>query len=246
MRPLGWRFNGSQASRRSTSASDCRQPIRMLLAAVASRATCTGEPRRQRCAMGSGTPPPNLKRPMRVPTRCQVIARPCGNWAFCAGTGHVRRCGPGGEGRREDFEAVSKRNPLECGPATRDARRDRAQARSARQTVELLTSASPYERAYPEAVYLRGWLTWVCMKARAAAEFEKILDHKGASWGSAWQHPIGDSFTRFPTWPGARLRTRGRPGESRKSLSGFPHLWKDADPDVPILKQAKAEYARLH
>jgi hypothetical protein len=58
------------------------------------------------------------------------------------------------------------------------------------KAVELLASASPYERAYPEAVYLRG-LAYLGLRegAEAAAEFEKILDHKGANWGSAWQHP---------------------------------------------------------
>jgi hypothetical protein len=31
----------------------------------------------------------------------------------------------------------------------------------------------------------------------------------------------------------------------KRGLSGFLQLWKDADPDIPILKQAKAEYAKL-
>jgi hypothetical protein len=31
----------------------------------------------------------------------------------------------------------------------------------------------------------------------------------------------------------------------RLANTGFPTLWKDADPDIPILKQAKAEYAKL-
>jgi eukaryotic-like serine/threonine-protein kinase len=55
--------------------------------------------------------------------------------------------------------------------------------------VELLAAASPYERAYPEAVYLRG-LAYLGLResAKAAAEFEKILDHKGANWGSTGQH----------------------------------------------------------
>ena len=58
------------------------------------------------------------------------------------------------------------------------------------KAVELLASASPYERAYPEAVYLRG-LAYLRLRKgeEAAAEFEKILDHKGASWGSTWLHP---------------------------------------------------------
>ena len=58
------------------------------------------------------------------------------------------------------------------------------------KAVELLASASPYERAHPEVVYLRG-LAYLGLRegAEAAAEFQKIADHKGANWGSDWQHP---------------------------------------------------------
>jgi eukaryotic-like serine/threonine-protein kinase len=61
--------------------------------------------------------------------------------------------------------------------------------------VELLAPASAYERAYPVAVYLRG-LAYLGLRdrAEAAAEFEKIPDHKGANWGSAWQHPYWGQF----------------------------------------------------
>jgi len=38
----------------------------------------------------------------------------------------------------------------------------------------------------------------------------------------------------------------GDPAKAGKAYQDFLTLWKDADPDVPILKQAKAEYARLH
>jgi hypothetical protein len=55
------------------------------------------------------------------------------------------------------------------------------------KSVELLTSASPYERAHLEAVYLRG-LAYLRLNkgGEAAAEFRKIVDHKGANWASAW------------------------------------------------------------
>jgi tetratricopeptide (TPR) repeat protein len=69
------------------------------------------------------------------------------------------------------------------------------------KAVELLASASPYERAYPDTMYLRG-LAYLGLRegVQAAAEFEKILDHKGASWAVLGNTPIGDSSTRFPTW----------------------------------------------
>ena len=115
------------------------------------------------------------------------------------------------------------------------------------KAVELLASASPYERAYPEAVYLRG-LAYLSLRdgAEAAAEFEKILNHKGANWGSAWQHPYWGQFYSVSYLGLARgSMLAGDPARAAKAYQDFLTLWKDADPDTPILKQAKAEYARL-
>ncbi|MGB9203097.1 MAG: protein kinase, partial [Terriglobales bacterium] len=115
------------------------------------------------------------------------------------------------------------------------------------KAVELLASASPYERAYPEAVYLRG-LAYLGLHegAEAAAEFEKILDHKGANWGSAWQHPYWGQFYSLSYLGLARASAlAGDPAKARKAYQDFLTLWKEADPDITILKQAKAEYAKL-
>ena len=148
---------------------------------------------------------------------CQTVRR-LGRPALALA--HVRRSGPSGEARRGDFEALSKRNHLECGAATRDSSRDRAPPRSARQSVELLASASPYERAYPEAVYLRG-LAYLGMHrgAEAAARVPKIVDHKGANWGSAWHHPYwGQCYSLSYLGLARGLRPCGRHGESEKSV----------------------------
>jgi eukaryotic-like serine/threonine-protein kinase len=115
------------------------------------------------------------------------------------------------------------------------------------KAVELLASASPYEHAYPEAVYLRG-LAYLSQRegAKAAAEFEKILDHKGASWGSAWQHPYwGQFYSLSYVWLARGFVLAGDPAKAGKAYQDFLTLWKDADPDIPILKEAKAEYAKL-
>jgi tetratricopeptide (TPR) repeat protein/predicted Ser/Thr protein kinase len=115
------------------------------------------------------------------------------------------------------------------------------------KAVELLASASPYERAYPEAVYLRG-LAYLGLRegAEAAAEFEKILDHKGANWGSAWQHPYWGQFYSLSYLGLARASAlAGDPAKAAKAYQDFLTLWKDADPDIPILITAKAEYAKL-
>jgi tetratricopeptide (TPR) repeat protein len=115
------------------------------------------------------------------------------------------------------------------------------------KAVELLASASPYERAYPEAVYLRG-LAYLDLRegAKAAAEFEKILDHKGANWGSDWQHPYWGQFYSLSYLGLARASAlAGDRAKAGKAYQEFLILWKDADSDTPILKQANAEYARL-
>src|SRR5580704_8266217 len=115
------------------------------------------------------------------------------------------------------------------------------------KAVELLASASPYERAYPETVYLRG-LAYLSQRegAEAAAEFEKILDHKGANWGSAWQHPYWGQFYSLSYFGLARASAlAGDTAKAGKTFQDFLALWKNADPDIPILIAAKAEYAKL-
>jgi eukaryotic-like serine/threonine-protein kinase len=115
------------------------------------------------------------------------------------------------------------------------------------KAVELLASASPYERAYPELAYLRG-LAYLGLRkgGEAAAEFEKILDHKGANWGSDWQHPYWGQFYSLSYLGLARASAlAGDTAKARAAYHDFLTLWKDADPDIPILMQAKAEYAKL-
>jgi tetratricopeptide (TPR) repeat protein len=115
------------------------------------------------------------------------------------------------------------------------------------KSVELLASASPYERAYLSAIYLRGAAYLRLNKgAEAAAEFQKIVDHKGANWGSLWEHPYWGQFYALSYLGVARgSALAGDNAKAKKAYQDFLELWKDADPDVPILKQAKAEYAKL-
>jgi tetratricopeptide (TPR) repeat protein len=62
--------------------------------------------------------------------------------------------------------------------------------------IDMLASAAPYERAFPEAVYLRALAYLRLSKIpEAAAEFRKILDHKGANWG-VFYALSGDGFAR--------------------------------------------------
>jgi tetratricopeptide (TPR) repeat protein/predicted Ser/Thr protein kinase len=87
--------------------------------------------------------------------------------------------------------------------------------------------------------YLRGLIHLQARDgATAAAEFQRILDHRGAS-------------TPSPLYPLAYIQQAraytltGDQTKARKAYEDFFALWKDADPDIPILREAKAEYARL-
>ena len=115
------------------------------------------------------------------------------------------------------------------------------------KAVELLASASPYERAYPEAVYLRG-LAYLRLRkgVEAAAEFHKILDHKGASWASTWKYPnwgLYYSISYLGLARGSALA--GDTAKARIAFQDFFALWKEADADLPLLADARKEYAKL-
>lgn len=113
--------------------------------------------------------------------------------------------------------------------------------------VELLASALPYERAYPDAVYVRG-LVYLQMKkgAEAAAEFRKIADHEGASWGATWVHPYWGQYYALSYLGMARgYALAGDGTRAKNAYQKFFALWKTADPDLPVLRRARTEYAKL-
>jgi hypothetical protein len=115
------------------------------------------------------------------------------------------------------------------------------------RAVELLASAVPFERAYPETVYLRGQAYLHLHKgAESAAEFQKILDHKGASWGSTWLYPNWGQYYSLSYIGLARASAlTGDTARAKAAYQNFLALWKDADQDAPILKQARTEYEKL-
>ncbi len=115
------------------------------------------------------------------------------------------------------------------------------------ESVELLASASPYERSYIEASYTRGLAYLRLHKgAEAAAEFQKIADHKGASWGATWVHPNWGLYYSLSHLGLARAYSlAGDTANARKAFHNFFELWKDADRDIPPLQQARAEYIKL-
>jgi eukaryotic-like serine/threonine-protein kinase len=115
------------------------------------------------------------------------------------------------------------------------------------KSVELVASALPYERAYPDAIYVRGLAYLRMHKGEdAAAEFQKIVDHKGANWGATWIHPNWGQYYSLSYLGMARgFALAGDTARAKKAFQDFFELWKDADPDISFLKQAKGEYAKL-
>jgi eukaryotic-like serine/threonine-protein kinase len=115
------------------------------------------------------------------------------------------------------------------------------------RAVEALATAEPYELGqtntsftfalYP--VYLRGEAQLTAKQGAAAqVEFQKILDH----YGAVGNQPIGAlAYLGL-----ARSYTlQGNIPKARAAYSNFLSLWKNADPDVPLLKEMKAEFAKL-
>jgi predicted Zn-dependent protease len=103
--------------------------------------------------------------------------------------------------------------------------------------IDILRSVK-YERAYPFATYLRGLAYLKSQQAtEASVEFQTIVDHKGANWGPLYAL----------SYVGLARSTalHGDNSRARKAYEEFLSLWKDADPDVPILTQVHNEYAKL-
>jgi len=118
------------------------------------------------------------------------------------------------------------------------------------KAIELLQIAVPYELGTPRSTihgyfgalypaYVRGEAYLAAHQgASAAAEFQKILDHRGI----VVSDPIG-AIARLQL--ARALASSGDKTKAKTAYRDFLTLWKDADPGIPILKQAKAEYAKL-
>lgn len=114
------------------------------------------------------------------------------------------------------------------------------------KALNLLAPASTYEMCPTRvpipnyyAAYLRGLVYLKLGQGQnAAREFQKILDHPGIVWAG-----ITGALARLQI---ARAYIMaGDHAKAKAAYQDFLKLWKDADPDIPIYKEAKAEYAKL-
>ena len=118
---------------------------------------------------------------------------------------------------------------------------------NAQAALDALSAAAPYELGHTNddftfalyPVYLRGEAYLAEENAAAAAgEFQKILDHASI----VGNEPIG-ALAHLGL--GRAYALSGDPNKAKTAYQDFFALWKNADSEVPILKQAKAEYAKL-
>jgi len=132
--------------------------------------------------------------------------------------------------------------------------RDRNQPLAA---LEVLQASSPIELGlipfinnlsclYPTYVRAKAYLAAGQGQA-AASEFQKILDHRGIVWNcwtGALAH-LGLARANALQWKTSHGADQTARAQALAAYQDFLTLWKDADPGIPILKEARAEYAKL-
>jgi tetratricopeptide (TPR) repeat protein len=110
------------------------------------------------------------------------------------------------------------------------------------RSVELLAPVAVYEAGWNDnytSAYFRGQAYLAARRGQEAApEFQKILDHRGVVLDSTIGALAHLELARAYV-------LQGDTAKARTKYQDFLTLWKDADPDIPILKQANAEYAKL-
>jgi len=107
------------------------------------------------------------------------------------------------------------------------------------KAIELLQKVAPYDLADFNSVYVRGNAYLATGKGtEAAAEFQKFLDHRGMLGNS----PLG---VIAHLGLARAYALQGDTAKAKAAYQDFLTLWKDADPDIPILIAAKSEYAKL-
>jgi hypothetical protein len=135
--------------------------------------------------------------------------------------------------KRTGCRTIRARVELYCGDA------QRAIGLLQRTVSYELAIATPFQTGTLFLAYVRGNALLREHQGRWAwAEFQKVLDHRGivldAPIGALAHLGLGRAYV-----------LQGGSDKARPAHQDFLTLWKNADPDIPILKQAKAEYAKL-
>jgi tetratricopeptide (TPR) repeat protein len=112
--------------------------------------------------------------------------------------------------------------------------------------VEALEPAKPYELGAGPTSALDFWPLYLRAEAyldlhdpvKALAEYQKIANHRGVS-------PTSPLYILARLGTARAYAQQGDSGKARAAYQDFFGAWKNADPDVPVLKQARAEYEKL-
>jgi serine/threonine protein kinase/tetratricopeptide (TPR) repeat protein len=107
------------------------------------------------------------------------------------------------------------------------------------RALDLLQQAQPYERADQGTMYIHGLAFLKAGKTSDAnQEFQKVLAYRNSRPGSPY-------IFMAELGMGRAYAAAGDKAQARIAYQDFFALWKDADPDLPLLAEAKAEYAKL-
>jgi tetratricopeptide (TPR) repeat protein len=115
------------------------------------------------------------------------------------------------------------------------------------EAVSALESAKAYEMGSGPMAALDYWPLYLRAEAysdlhdpaKALVEYQTITDHRG-------MNPTSPLYVLARLGAGRAYALQGNTAKARTAYQDFFAFWKDADPDVPLLKQAKAEYEKLH
>src|SRR5207244_5647541 len=139
--------------------------------------------------------------------------------------------------RRYPVDTVANSVFIPCAQALLDS--DRGEPA---RGIQALQPAGQYELGpayFFLPIYVRGLVYLHARKGQqAAAEFQRILNYRALG-------EIVPAYALSYVGLARAYALTGDSAKSRKAYQDFFALWKDADPDVPILKEAKAEYAKL-
>jgi DNA-binding winged helix-turn-helix (wHTH) protein/tetratricopeptide (TPR) repeat protein len=126
------------------------------------------------------------------------------------------------------------------------------------QAIEELEASAPYELGTPGGfgfppallpVYVRGIAYLAAHRGpEAAAEFQKLLNHRGLVFNQAIGALAHLGIARAYAMQAEAANGNSRPellAKARSAFEDFLSLWKDADPNIPLLAQARVEYQRL-
>jgi hypothetical protein len=225
---------------------DCRQPIGMLLASVASRAKLYRRAAETALRHGLRNVAAEFEeadaRADALSGNCQTVrrlGRPALALAMCGDAAQAEKLA----GRLRSFSQTEP-SGMRCS-YPRFALRSRSSAISPPKRGTAEHPPRPTSALTPRRCTCGAWLTCVCVRAWRQRLSSRRSWITRAPIGAAAGAPLLGTVLSlsYLGWRAAR-RSRATRRKPEKP-SGLPRILEDADPDIPVLKQAKAEYARL-